>query len=117
MFIIPFKMKWLGWMTAAFLFVAIMQSPIIAAMVMFGLLPFFIGLFPAIIADLKNDATAAARRSKFQRDTGHGESSAFHTCKACGVTDTKDPNMEFRVSSDDGEEYCVPCREKQSQTS
>lgn len=110
--IIPIKMKWLAWMDAAILFGSVARYPIPfinAALIIFGLLPFFIGIFPEIFANLKNEATATARRSRFQRKAEGAE--AFHTCHSCGITDADDPNMEFRISSEDGEEYCLPCRE------
>lgn len=115
--IIPIKMKWLGWMDAAILIGTIAQNPIPginAVLVGFGMIPFLLGIFPAVVSNLKNNATAAARRSKFQKEVGAADAEAFHTCHECGITDVDDPTLEFRVSAEDGEEYCVPCREKQT---
>ena len=113
MMVIPIKMKWLAWMDVAFLVsrVASFQLPFVnTLLVLFGLLPFLVGILPTVLTNLRNEASASVRRTKFQRDVGGG--TAFHTCHLCGITDVKDPNMEFRVSADDGEEYCLPCREK-----
>ena len=113
MLVIPIKLKWLAWIDVAFLVSRVAPNPIPhinTLLVVFSLLPFLVGIFPTILANLRNEANASMRRAKFQRDAGGG--TAFHTCHLCGITDEKDPNMEFRVSSEDGEEYCLPCREK-----
>ena len=113
MMVIPIKMKWLAWMDVAFLVSRVAPFPlpfVNILLVLFGLLPFLVGIFPQILTNLRNEANASMRRAKFQRDTGDG--TAFHSCHSCGITDETDPNMEFRVSSEDGEEYCLPCREK-----
>lgn len=113
MLVIPIKLKWLAWIDVAYLVSRVAPYPlplINTILVLFSLLPFLVGIFPAILTNLKNEANASARRAKFQRNTNGG--TAFHTCHLCGITDEKDPNMEFRVSAEDGEEYCLPCREK-----
>lgn len=113
MLIIPVKMKWLAWIDAALLFGSLLMSPIpyiTIPMVLFALFPYIVGIFPSIAKQHADAARASARRAKFQRhSTADG---AFHTCHNCGITDTADPHMEFRVSSEDGNEYCLPCREK-----
>ena len=115
MMVIPIKMKWIAWIDVAFLVsrVFLNSLPLInSILVVFGLLAFLIGVLPLVLSDLKNTATASARRARFHRDSGHGEENAFHTCHQCGITDLDDPNLEFRIAADDGEEYCLPCREK-----
>jgi len=114
MFIIPIKMKWLGWLNAAFLFGAVANNllPVLnGILVTLGLVPFFVGFFSTVVGNFKNEAKASVRRSRFQSAAAFD---VFHTCKKCGITDAADPNMEFRVSSQDGQEYCLPCRQKQS---
>lgn len=118
MLVIPIKMKWVAWISAALLLSQVLINPVpLVALVnfvllLFGLLPFLIGIFPSVLANLKNEAVASARRAKFQSESGGGEGQAFHRCHGCGITDLKDPTLEFRVSSRDGEEYCESCRER-----
>lgn len=118
MLVIPIKMKWVAWISAALLLSQVLINPvpllalINLVLLFFGLLPFLVGIFPSVLASLKNEAVASARRAKFQSDSGAGEGQAFHRCCECGITDLDDPTMEFRVSSKDGNEYCVPCLER-----
>lgn len=114
MFIIPIKLKWLGWLTAALLFGSIASYPLPipnAILVGVGMLPFFIGFFSNVVHNFRNETKASIRRSRFQNAAAVD---VFHTCGKCGITDAADPNMEFRVSSEDGQEYCLPCRQKHS---
>lgn len=115
--IIPIKMKWIGWMDVAIILGTIFTSAnvaITAVLFAIGFIPFYIGILPPVLANLKNASKATARRAKFQRDSGKNDGEAFHSCHNCGITDAKDPTMEFRVSSDDGNEYCLPCRERRT---
>ena len=110
--IIPIKLKWLAWADAALLIGSIATSPLSAVnsvLTVFALLPFLITIFPVVIRDLKQSADASVRRANFQRNADTG-GDAFHTCHSCGITDTANPEMEFRVA-EDGEEYCLTCRE------
>ncbi len=113
MAIIPIKLKWLALVNAALLFAFVAGTHIVinGLLTLFALVPFLATIFPSVVIDLKNSAEASTRRSRFQKSaSGHGD--AFHTCHLCGVTDEADPEREFRVSSLDGEEYCLPCLEK-----
>lgn len=115
--IIPIKMKWVGWLSAISIILMVMTTSnklLYAGLTTFGLLPFLVGIVPPLINNFKNDARASARRAKFQRDSGANEDSAFHTCYNCGITDQRDPHMEFRVSSEDGNEYCVSCLKRKA---
>lgn len=46
------------------------------------------------------------RRREF-RIASAPSSDSLHRCKACGRTERTNPDLEFRVSGADGEEYCV----------
>ncbi len=110
--IIPVKLKWLAWLTAGLFVLQCIPAPLLAVIIILGLVPYLFGIFPRVISDFRNRNWAAQRRARFNRQRSEGQSDAFHTCHNCGITDAKDPNMEFRVSADDGEEYCLPCRER-----
>lgn len=115
MLVIPIKMKWVAWISAALLVSQVAMNPIPLVnfvLLSFGLLPFLIGIFPSVLANFRNEAVASARRAKFKSDSGGGEGQAFHRCCECGISDLDDPTIEFRVSSKDGKEYCVPCLER-----
>ena len=116
--IIPIKMKWIAWVDVALLVGQVATAPLVAfnvILVIFSLLPFLVAIFPNVLKGMKSSAEASVRRSKFQKNAAT-EGDAFHTCSECGITDVKDPEMEFRVASD-GEEYCVSCREEVSKNS
>lgn len=108
--LLPVKVKWLGVLDGVFIAWAIhgrfpASLPVAAAI----LTPFVMVTGRLFIQQVRQEAGAAVRRSRFQsqvRDDG----AAFHTCHGCGVTDQKDPHAEFRVAPD-GEEYCRKCLE------
>lgn len=107
--IIPVKAKWLALANAAMLLYQVMMVPPFILSVAAGLLPFIVVFVPGFIRDFKRQSDAATRRAAFQERTKPAPGDAFHTCAACGATDTSHPEREFRVAAD-GEEYCDACR-------
>ncbi len=114
MFIIPIKIKWLGFFAAAMLVLGISRALFVsqtpnswtnALVIIAGATPFLLAFGSSFIRDQKLHAANAVRRQKF--DAGKpGDEGAFHRCAVCDATDSSDPEKEFRVAAD-GEEYCV----------
>src|SRR6266513_5897718 len=107
-FILPLKVKWIAWFSAAVLLVQIavgsMQFRAAAICAMANYLIFF---GPAIIHDARHRREVTTRRRRFEMQTGEAEAEALHRCAICGATEVTGPNLEFRVARN-GEEYCLP---------
>ena len=106
-FILPVKIKWLAWVSAAFLlfgFVTGGNSYRMALVAAFANYLMFFG--PEIIYETRHRHEVTARRRRFEVQT-RSEQEPLHRCKVCGATELTDPNLDFRVAKD-GEEYCVP---------
>ncbi|NNE93417.1 MAG: hypothetical protein HKN23_17365 [Verrucomicrobiales bacterium] len=111
-FLIPVKVKWLALIDVAMIVAMVVMAPIAIFVVIPGFIPYFLVFVPTFFQNIKNRGEAAVRRERFKSQTRTGESDAFHVCHACGKTDLSDPNQDFRVSSRDGEEYCLDCLPK-----
>ena len=103
-FILPVKVKWLGWlMTVGFamtLFGGGSQGAklcVIAAFINYAL---FFG------KDFLRGRAASARRKAFQSENLKVESTARHTCSICGITDQSDSTIHFRYCSTCGQCFC-----------
>ncbi len=110
MFVIPIKVKWLGFANAAILLGMITLS---GAPVLFGIITFF-GLIPYLLVfgpGFSQQVKAARRRSQFSAESEAASAVAFHVCATCQATDETHPDREFRVTAD-GDEHCEECLEK-----
>jgi hypothetical protein len=107
-YILPLKVKWIAWFSAAILLLQIvfgsMQFRAAAICAMANYLIFF---GPDLIREARTRRTVTSRRRRFDVDTRRAEAEALHRCAICGATELSDPNLEFRVARD-GEEYCLP---------
>lgn len=113
--IIPIKAKWLGYVNATFLLLAVLgsSSPVLMAIILIvGMAPFLLTFVPSFIHSWREGAELAVRRHRFEAGQV-SESDAFHECESCGATEKTHPQREFRVSAE-GEEYCDDCRKTAS---
>ncbi|MEM0969930.1 MAG: hypothetical protein AAGJ31_11305, partial [Verrucomicrobiota bacterium] len=110
-FILPIKVKWLALVDAAYLLSICIQGQMSWLLLLLGATPFFVVFVPRLIFELSTRSKAASRRNRFLSQQASPESSAFHTCANCGVTDTENPDLDFRIGEDE-EEYCSSCLEK-----
>jgi hypothetical protein len=104
-FILPVKLKWLGWFSAIAPVLMFLGSPLggkIAILLSMANYLMFFG--PGLIRDLRQQKSTSQRRARFEDALAATE--AMHTCSVCGRTDESHPDLEFRVSSD-GNEYCL----------
>lgn len=124
--ILPVKLKWLGWITAAGLGLSILTALIsgnwamaVAILIAFANYLLFFG--PGLINRQKqsyrrNQFKQAQRQPhKVQRKAPKSRAKegqviqvAFHCCEVCGKTEVDDPTLEFRYCSKCGgrHEYC-----------
>jgi membrane associated rhomboid family serine protease len=105
-FILPVKIKWIAWVSAALLiagFVVQSNSYRIALIAAFINYVLFFG--PELVRRTRNRHEVSTRRRRFESDSRR-ETEPLHKCAACGATELTDPNVEFRVARD-GEEYCM----------
>ncbi len=110
-FILPIKVKWLGWLTFAFYIMTLLQSTkgpggivvvgnklaVAAALANYAL---FFG------KDMLRNMNAAKRRKAFHARATELNDQPRHVCTECGITDKSDPAMLFRYCSTCGKCFC-----------
>ena len=107
LFILPVKIKWLAWVTAAFLLLGFFVNSNSYRMALVAAMSNYLIFFgPEFIYEARHRHDATARRKRFETDT-RPETEALHKCATCGATELTDPSLEFRVARN-GEEYCIP---------
>ena len=110
--IIPVKMFWLAFFDAGIIILEMFQVTFSYALaIVVGLGHFLVVFLPGLKAAVKMRNEVALRRRKFD-EARAPLTEAMHLCASCGKTEKDDDELVFRVA-DDGEEYCVECREKQ----
>jgi membrane associated rhomboid family serine protease len=106
LFILPVKIKWLAWISAAFLMVAFVSGTNAERLgMLLALSNYFLFFGPEIIHRVRHRKDVTSRRKQFEVQSRRPEE-PLHRCATCGSTELTDPNLEFRVSRD-GEEYCL----------
>ena len=107
MFILPVKVKWLAWISAALLVFGFLTSPNSYRMALIAAFAnYFIFFGPELVRATRLRRQTASRRQRFE-DAARPEHESLHHCANCGATELTNPNLEFRVARD-GEEYCLP---------
>src|SRR6266699_7036209 len=105
-FILPVMIKWIAWVSAAFLLFGFVVSPNSYRMALVAALANYLIFFgPEIIYEARHRGEVSARRKRFARQS-RGEAEPLHKCAVCGATELSDPNLDFRVARN-GEEYCI----------
>lgn len=102
-FVIPIKVKYLGFVYAAFLLIDFIRIDSIssrAAMVI-SLLNFIIFFGPDFFKESKRRKKTNEMRKKIRDAKIKTKNKPIHKCTVCGITEKDDPNMEFR--------YCTKC--------
>jgi membrane associated rhomboid family serine protease len=106
-FILPVKIKWLAWFSAAVLLVGfVIGSNAYRVSLIAALSNYLIFFGPEIIHDARHRHEVSTRRRRFEGQS-RSKAESIHKCAVCGATELSDPNLDFRVARD-GEEYCVP---------
>ena len=106
LFILPVKIKWLAWVSAAFLLFGFFVNPNSYRMALVAAFMNYLIFFgPEIIYEARHRGEVSARHKRFARES-RSEAEPLHKCAVCGATEVSDPNLDFRVARD-GEEYCM----------
>ena len=105
-FILPAKIKWIAWVSAAFLLLGFVVNTNSYRMALVAAMANYLIFFgPEIIHDARHRGEVSARRKRYAQSS-RTEAEPLHKCAVCGATELSDPNLDFRVASD-GEEYCM----------
>lgn len=106
LFILPVKIKWLAWISAALLLVGFLGGSNAERIALpIALANYFLFFGPQIFHQFRHRKEVASRRQQFEVQSRSAEE-PLHRCATCGATELSDANLEFRVSRD-GEEYCL----------
>jgi len=106
LFILPVKIKWLAWASAAFLLLGFfVNSNSYRAALLVALSNYLIFFGPEFVYRIRHRQEVSTRRRRFESDL-RGAAEPLHKCAVCGATELSDPNLDFRVARD-GEEYCI----------
>jgi membrane associated rhomboid family serine protease len=105
-FILPVKIKWLAWVSAAFLLVGfVVQSNSYRIALLAAFMNYFLFFGPELFHRARHRREVSVRRRRYESQLP-GKAEPLHTCVSCGATEFTDPNIEFRVARN-GEEYCM----------
>jgi membrane associated rhomboid family serine protease len=106
-FILPVKIKWLAWVSAAVLLLNLLvRSNSYRVSLLAAFANYFIFFGAEIWYQARHRREVSTRRQRYE-SSARDETEPLHRCKVCDATELSDPNLEFRVARD-GEEYCVP---------
>lgn len=107
LFILPLKIKWIAWASAAFLLLGFFLGSMAYRMAVIAAFANYIIFFaPEIWQAARHRREVSTRRQRFESGS-RSEAEPLHRCKVCGATELTNADLEFRVARD-GEEYCVP---------
>lgn len=105
-FILPVKIKWLAWVSAAALLLGFVVNSNSYRMALLAALSNYLIFFgPEIVYQARHRREASTRRRRFEIHS-RSEAEPLHKCTVCGATELSHPNLDFRVARD-GEEYCM----------
>jgi hypothetical protein len=105
-FILPAKIKWIAWVSAAFLLLGFVVNTNSYRMALIAAMANYLIFFgPEIIHSARHRGEVSARKKRYEQSS-RSEAEPLHKCAVCGATELSDPNLEFRVARD-GEEYCM----------
>jgi membrane associated rhomboid family serine protease len=105
-FVLPVKIKWVAWVSAAFLLIGFAVGSNSYRMALIAALANYLIFFgPEIIYAARHRSEVSSRRRRYAQSS-RSETEPLHKCAICGATELTDPNLDFRVSRD-GEEYCM----------
>jgi membrane associated rhomboid family serine protease len=106
LFVLPVRIKWLAWISAALLIVGFfMGSNVYRISLIAAFANYWIFFGPEIIHEARHRRDVSTRRRRFEVQS-RTEAESLHKCAVCGATELTDPNLDFRVARD-GEEYCM----------
>jgi hypothetical protein len=102
-FILPVKVKWLGWLTAGFYIFILFSADVgsrLCVVAAFANYALFFG------KDFIRNLNAARRRQAYANERAEVAAQPFHVCAKCGVSDKSDGSLYFRYCSTCGKCFC-----------
>lgn len=109
-FVLPVKMKWLGWFSFGLALVFVLREgpatklEFVASLINF---PIFFG------AEIIRRFRSKTRVREMKAEKRKQEAEPFHTCSICGATDISHPERDFRYRKEGAVcSECVPLREE-----
>jgi hypothetical protein len=107
-FVIPVKIKWIAWISAAALLFTFIGGSSSRAEIIISLLNFAFFFGPDLIRSLRQRSVVTERRQRFEQ-AQLPEAESWHRCIKCGRTDAQHKDLGFRVNAD-GDDICDECR-------
>lgn len=99
MFVIPVKVKWLGYIDLIFMVIDFIGGNIVSRFAI-GAALFNYFLFYLSVKNLVHlKPTEVKRRAEFKQKIRHNAPISKHKCAICGQTDEDNPDLEFRFCS------------------
>lgn len=109
-FILPVKVKYLGFVSGAFILYDLVTSEnMMRVIILISLANFFLFFGPSFLKDNKRRSKTQKMRRNIESAKINTKIMSIHKCTTCGMTEKDDPDMEFRFcSSCEGNyEYCT----------
>jgi membrane associated rhomboid family serine protease len=107
LFVLPVKVKWMVWLSAAFTLLLFLGSGNeLRGAILAAFLNYLIFFGPGLMEAARHRHEVAERRQRFTRDSKEGAPVTMHECVVCKRTEVSAPELDFRVARD-GQEYCV----------
>jgi membrane associated rhomboid family serine protease len=102
-FILPVKMKYLGWINWIFIGFTVITNPNLVDKIaaLASVLNFFVFFGPGMLKGGNRKRQTYSRRRDFNTSKKAASVGLVQKCEICGVTHAENPNMEFR--------YCSKC--------
>lgn len=110
-FIIPVKVKWLGWLSAGIFVLALFQSAegpggVFVLGDKLGIAAAFINYALFFGWEFFNNFKSGRRRKAFEAERAVIAEQPLHQCAVCGITDKSDEHVHFRYCSTCGKCFC-----------
>jgi len=102
-FILPVKVKWLGWLTAGFYILTLLSAGTGSRL---GIMAAFVNYALFFGRDFINNVKSALRRKAYEVERAEVAAHPLHVCAKCGVSDKSDDTLHFRYCSTCGKCFC-----------
>lgn len=104
-FVLPVKVKWLGWLLGGLTALGILFAPSMGERI--ALLATVLNYLLFFRASLIQSLQARKRRAKFEAERATIQSETRHCCSVCGATEQSAPDLDFRYKMVDGDAVCI----------
>ncbi|MCK4564992.1 MAG: hypothetical protein KAU94_10015, partial [Verrucomicrobia bacterium] len=102
-FILPVKVKWLGWLTVGVYLLTLVSADVGSRLCVVAAFANYLLFFGKnFLANVK----AGQRRKAYHTERKVVEAQPFHVCAECGASDKSDGSLDFRYCSTCGKCFC-----------